>query len=80
MKATAKTSGTFVGVCRAVCPFYDHESRYAITCEGPVYRTTASLKFPREEERKQWVERYCCRMEGYPQCPLCQQAEKKYRE
>lgn len=70
---------TFAGICRAVCPYYDHESRFSVTCEGPVENTLASIKFTAEKARIRWVEEFCCRMERYPFCPLCQQAEKKYR-
>ena len=40
---------TFAGICRAVCPYYDHESRFSVTCEGPVENTLASIKFTAEK-------------------------------
>ena len=56
-----KQGVTFAGICRAVCPYYDHESRFSVTCEGPVENTLASIKFTAEKARIRWVEEFCCR-------------------
>ena len=60
-----------------LCPFYKHHDRkHIVICEGPMKRTTITLRFHRSEELKKHTRQYCELL--YERCPLYQLTMKKY--
>ena len=72
-------SVNFWGSANTICPFYQRESEYRITCEGISDGTVLSLGFSSCREKLSWQERYCCQFE-YEHCPISKVIQKKYRD
>lgn len=64
-----------------VCPLFYTEDRAtsSLSCEGAFERTRVRLSFPGLLARDRHMALYCCKMDGYEQCPYYQATEKKYQ-
>jgi len=72
----------YTGGVSSVCPFYDHEARLSITCEGMSgpegpQEAAGIRKFNSEEHKRLWQEGYCFSMQ-YLRCPYARLLESKY--
>jgi len=64
---------------KTVCPFYLHEAKFSITCEGLIGAAILS-RFGSVEEKLAHQEAVCCGF-GYTKlCPLAAALMKKYEE
>ena len=59
------------------CPFYDHEFRRGVKCEGLSEKSFIRLCFPKEEDFKEHRLSYCCSM-NWEKCPIAKMLNAKY--
>lgn len=60
-----------------LCPFYKHHDRKnVIICEGPMVRSSVTLRFYRRDEAHKHIRDYCELL--YERCPLYKITMKKY--
>ena len=66
------------GGVKAICPYYQHESKYTITCEGIFENSQQQVKFSTKEDKVKHVLQVCSSF-GYSRlCPVARMLEKKY--
>lgn len=63
---------------KAVCPFYIGDKECKIVCEGVIDNTTIHLNFGSREELKEYADRYCCLLDNYKNCRLCDMLDLKH--
>ena len=68
----------YTGGVNTVCPFYRHESRYQVTCEGLTQGAATQLRFEEEAGKKRYMEERCARFDYERRCPLAGLLMKKY--
>ena len=49
----------YAGGATAVCPFYQHESRYTVTCEGLYDDCVQQVKFNEAADKTAYVAHVC---------------------
>ena len=64
----------------AICPFYEHESQYAITCEGLVCGAATQLKSGSAAEKTAFVADSCSSFDYRRLCPLAGLLTARYEE
>lgn len=63
-------------ICNAKCPYYDRETKRAITCEGIVDGGYNIMKFPSLYSKSKFVHDNCMK---YPnECSIAKYLDKKY--
>ena len=63
---------------KAICPYYQHESEYTITCEGIFENSQQQVKFSAKAEKTKHVSEVCSSF-GYSRlCLVARMLEKKY--
>ena len=68
----------YSGVAKAICPYYQHESEYTITCEGIFENSQQQVKFRTKADKVKHVSEVCSSF-GYSRlCPVARMLEKKY--
>ena len=67
----------YTGGVNTVCPFYDRETRFSVSCEGIKDGSVLTMRYPSAESRKEWQECYCFSF-NYKSCPIAMLASKKY--
>ena len=68
----------YSGVTKAICPYYQHESEYTITCEGIFENSQQQVKFSAKAEKTKHVSEVCSSF-GYSRlCLVARMLEKKY--
>ena len=62
------------------CPFYAHESKKEIVCEGldDNYRMTTRIDFADSFEKERYKADYCKSIECYKRCRLTKTLDAKY--
>ncbi len=66
------------GGVKAICPYYQHESKYTITCEGIFENSQQQVKFSTKADKMRHVSEVCSSF-GYSRfCPVARMLEKKY--
>jgi hypothetical protein len=63
-----------------VCPFYSHEDKLKLHCEGYCKGTRLHLLFDCKERMKAHKKRFCDNINGYMNCPLYPVIEKQYKK
>ena len=67
-----------VGDGSAVCPFYHHESRLGIVCEGLIDGTVDMIRFQTEEEKERFRRMRCESFEYEQRCLIAMILVEKY--
>ena len=67
------------GGARAVCPFFQHDSRFEITCEGLMAEDQLQIKFRTEMKKENYLREVCCTFCYEKRCPVAHMLEQKYR-
>ena len=67
----------YTGGVNSICPFYEHEARLSITCEGMCGELSGIRKFQDEGRKKAWQEKFCFERQ-YLRCPYAGLLENKY--
>ena len=62
---------------KAICPFYKHESRQVIYCEGIKEGTVTHLAFANATDCLLYKKQYC-RCNNNTQCPVSRMLNNKY--
>lgn len=70
----------YVGGVTSVCPFYQRESRYMITCEGLFEGMNLQLNFDSEEHKQLYMSDACSSFDYVKRCPLAKLLMLKYEE
>lgn len=66
------------GMTNTVCPYYQRESQYTISCEGLVEGADAVQRFTKEEDKEKYQQKECYR---YPNdCPIARLLDRRYRD
>lgn len=55
---------------KVICPFYKHENRFVIFCQGVDEESVLHLAFPRPSSCFDFKQRYC--RKEYSTCPIAQ--------
>lgn len=55
---------------KAICPFYKHENRFVIFCQGVEDESVIHLAFPKPSSCYQFKEKYCRKQ--HDMCPIAQ--------
>lgn len=63
---------------RAVCPYYLGDEKCKIFCEGVADNTTVHLNFDSRKNLKMYANKYCCVLDNYKNCRLCDMLELKH--
>lgn len=66
------------GGAETVCPYYERESKYTITCEGVYGGTELVTRFKRAEDKSHWQERICYDLSRCCLCPVHNLLDEKY--
>lgn len=64
---------------RIICPYYDHEAKLSITCEGVLPGSQTLSRFREEKNKQIWQETFC-ETHGYCKCPLAAKLNEKYEK
>ena len=64
----------------AICPFYEHESQYSITCEGLVCGAATQIKFESKADKTAFVADSCSSFDYQQLCPLAGLLTARYEE
>lgn len=63
---------------KAICPFYRHENRNVLYCEGIIEGTVIHVAFANPSECLSYKKK-CCRCSDYKHCPIYKMLiESKY--
>jgi hypothetical protein len=62
----------------AVCPFYRRTDANHIRCEGIENRSNITLVFEDPNQREAYLYRFCCNMNQYKRCLICETLNRKY--
>lgn len=65
---------------RAVCPFYDHDIRLGIVCEGLIEEAVDVIRFRTDEEKELFRKRRCDSFEYARSCVIAKILTEKYEE
>ena len=69
----------YTGGSSAVCPFYQHESKYEITCEGINEQSVQQTKFSSEDCKDKHVRHVCSSFYYMERCPIARMLSEKYK-
>lgn len=61
----------------ALCPFYKHESKQIIDCEGIQDNTVIHIAFANATDSKTFKIRHC--RDKYKECPIYAMIKRKYK-
>ena len=67
------------GGARAVCPFFQHDSRFEITCEGLTAEDQLQIKFRTEMKKENYLREVCCTFCYEKRCPVAHMLEEKWK-
>ena len=70
----------YTGGVNTVCPFYQRESKYQITCEGLIRGAYTQTRFDTEEAKLEFMRRACSSFSYAERCPLAQLLTKQYAD
>ena len=60
-----------------VCPYYQRESQYTISCEGLIGETDTVQRFTKEKSKENYQQKECYR---YPnECPIAKMLDRRYK-
>lgn len=62
-----------------MCPFFQHDSRFEITCEGLTAEDQLQIKFRTEMKKENYLREVCCTFCYEKRCPVAHMLEQKYR-
>lgn len=65
---------------KSICPFYLHEARMSITCEGFTTGTVNMTRFASSEDKKAYQAGKCEMYAYAAHCPLAAALSRKYDE
>ena len=68
----------YAGGATAVCPFYQHESRYTVTCEGLYDDCVQQVKFNEAADKTAYVAHVCSSFSYRRMCPIARLLEEKW--
>lgn len=68
------------GGATAKCPYYQHESRLAVSCEGILDDTIIQIRFANESDKEDHVKLICSSYNYLCQCPIARMLENEYKE
>lgn len=68
------------GGARAICPFFQHDSRYEITCEGIHDDDQLQIKFQTEKHKENHLRQVCSTFQYRTYCPIARMLDEKYRD
>lgn len=68
----------YSGGVTTVCPFYQRESKYQITCEGIIYGSYTQTRFESESEKLEFMRKACASFEHALRCPLAKLLMQRY--
>ena len=66
------------GGVTTVCPFYQRESKYQITCEGIICGSYTQTRFSSETEKLEFMRKACASFEYALRCPLARLLMQRY--
>lgn len=68
----------YSGGVTTVCPFYQRESKYQITCEGIICGSYTQTRFSSEAEKLEFMRKACASFEHALRCPLARLLMQRY--
>lgn len=68
----------YSGGVTTVCPFYQRESKYQITCEGIISGSYTQTRFSSETEKLEFMMKACASFEHALRCPLARLLMQRY--
>ena len=67
----------YTGGVNSICPFYEHEAKLSIVCEGMCPDHDLRIIFHSAGYKTDWQEKFCFERQ-YLQCPYAGLIEQKY--